>query len=374
MNHLRPIKKSGFRFKHIIGTGGIGSGIFFKLSDNKTLGRNESRLAELLPVKDYCKLHIVLHYISKLCGAKSKKITVFPIGAVGDDQVGKSLFNEMHTVGIDTTFIKIVPDLSTLHSVCFQYPDNSGCNITALNSASSIVSSNDIINFFQHYKIPAEGELVISLPEVNLDARLKLLEIGRKRGSFNTASIASAEIAEFQRKKGFSNIDLIVLNFDEARMIAESYNRNKRFEDKLEFENINNILLYCTSFLIEQNPEMLIVVTTGSLGSYACWKGKIEYTPVLNVNVKSTAGAGDAFFAGTIIGLCCGLPFFKGHSNSSFSDTIQNSAVELGALLASLSVISFDTINFNINTDYIKRISKLQNIVFSKDFQYVLGI
>ena len=33
------------------------------------LGRNESRLGELLDSRDYCKLHIVEHYIARLMGS-----------------------------------------------------------------------------------------------------------------------------------------------------------------------------------------------------------------------------------------------------------------------------------------------------------------
>ena len=48
------------KYDYVVGTGGIGSGILFRFSDNITLGRNESRLAELMDVRDFCKLHIIL--------------------------------------------------------------------------------------------------------------------------------------------------------------------------------------------------------------------------------------------------------------------------------------------------------------------------
>jgi hypothetical protein len=38
----------------VIATGGIGSGIFLALEDNRTLGREESRPANLLNQRDYC--------------------------------------------------------------------------------------------------------------------------------------------------------------------------------------------------------------------------------------------------------------------------------------------------------------------------------
>ena len=52
-------------YHQLIGVGGIGTGIFFELEGNATLGRNESRPSRLLGVRDYCKLHIVIHYVAK---------------------------------------------------------------------------------------------------------------------------------------------------------------------------------------------------------------------------------------------------------------------------------------------------------------------
>jgi len=40
---------------YVVGTGGIGSGVLFKLNGGHTLGRNESRLAELTNYRDYCR-------------------------------------------------------------------------------------------------------------------------------------------------------------------------------------------------------------------------------------------------------------------------------------------------------------------------------
>ena len=57
-------------FRRLVGVGGIGTGLFFALEGQHTLGRNESRPARLLNIRDYCKLHIISHYIAILLGAK----------------------------------------------------------------------------------------------------------------------------------------------------------------------------------------------------------------------------------------------------------------------------------------------------------------
>ena len=57
---LKSILPAGLAYNHIVGTGGIGSGIFFSMKENDTLGRNESRMATLLPYKDL--LQATYHY------------------------------------------------------------------------------------------------------------------------------------------------------------------------------------------------------------------------------------------------------------------------------------------------------------------------
>ena len=86
----------------VIGTGGIGSGIFLALEGDHTLGREESRAANLLDQRDYCKLHIVSHYVQQLMGPD---FPVIPIGKVGDDDRGRTVTEEMRNAGLDTSYV-----------------------------------------------------------------------------------------------------------------------------------------------------------------------------------------------------------------------------------------------------------------------------
>ena len=56
--------------RRLIGIGGIGSGTFFALNGNHTLGREESRGGRFLDRRDYCKLHIISHYVRPLLGGR----------------------------------------------------------------------------------------------------------------------------------------------------------------------------------------------------------------------------------------------------------------------------------------------------------------
>jgi sugar/nucleoside kinase (ribokinase family) len=370
MSNLRPIDQAGLKFDHVVATGGIGSGIFFLMEGNETLGRNESRPATLLPYKDFCKQHIILHYISVLLGADTGgDFQTFPIGKVGDDDTGNELVRKMRSAGMNTGHVGICNDSSTLFSVCYQYPDHSGGNITTLTSASNKVTPEDIDRFFGDSGLSGEGEIIIAAPEVPLLTRIRLLEYGWERGSLNVACLLSSEADEFHRMQGFEMVDILSLNIDEAAGIA-----------KIKDETVESRIVVdaCIKMLSGINPEISVLITDGANGSYCCTRDLLEFVPSLEARVRSTAGAGDAFLAGTIAGLSCGLPLFKGAGDHFFSETPLQTAVELGTLLASLSVTSADTIHLEADAALLYGYA-LKNKVrfgekFLKIFSHVINI
>lgn len=349
MRSLQSISSEGFAYDHIIATGGIGSGMFFSLAGNETLGREESRMATLLPYKDYCKLHIVLHYISVLLGASSNgNFRSYPIGKVGADETGRSLKNMMQNAGMITDHVHLSGSHSTLFSVCFQYPDHAGGNITTAASASNDVLTADIDNFFSASIINSGKEIILAVPEVPLESRVRLLEHGRERGSLTMASIQSAEIIQFENLNGFQLTDYLFINLDEAGRIAE-------VDPSTAAETI---VLTAIAKLNGINPSLTLFITCGAAGVYGYFKNHLEYFPSVEVEVISTAGAGDAFLAGTVAGICCGLPLIK--NNKELAQTM-STATELGIVVAALSVTAQDSIHTGINRDVLIDFMKERN-------------
>ncbi len=365
MSTLKPLSPQGFVYNHIIATGGIGSGIFFSVEGNETMGRNESRMATLLPYKDFCKQHIIMHYVAVLLGAKpGGEFQCYPIGKVGNDDVGKNLVSMMETVGMEVSNISTSDDRSTLYSVCYQYPDHSGGNITTNHSASSLVSPKDISMFFKDFKLGRNNEIILAAPEVPVETRIKLLEYGRLRGSLNVAAVLSSEIKEFKKLNGFSLTNIIAVNLDEARSIAGI---------KGESASTELIVEACIQNLKEMNAAITILITCGAEGVYCYSKKQLQFTPALKVAVVSTAGAGDAFLAGLLSGICCGLPIFKGGNNKLFGATPLSSAVELGILLAALSVTSQDTIHAEANAQLLYDLIRKNNLSAAENLSKVFG-
>ena len=321
------------RFKILIGTGGIGSGIFFELKGNRTLGRNESRLGTLLNRQDFCKLHIISHYVSIILNrSQQNRFEVLPIGKVGVDPIGNKLLKQMKEAGIDISHIKKVKDVSTLFSVCFQYPDSSGGNITTDNSASNLVSVSDIECAEDYFKKFSNSGIALAVPEVPLEPRVKIIELGTKYNFFRVFGFNSLEAKELFKQDIFTHIDLLAMNIDEAEAVL-----NCKYSSLKSTVFLNRI---CNR-LVTSNPRMKISLTMGSKGSYG-YDGRWEQYPCISVKPVSTAGAGDAYLAGLIIAIIIGLPFIpRKHIQKCYI----NSAMEFANLLASFSVTSPDTIN-----------------------------
>ena len=309
------------RYRAIVGTGGIGSGIFCALDGNHTLGREESRSGHFLDRRDYCKLHIVSHYVRRLLGSG---FPVIPIGIVGADDVGDRLLAEMAEVGLDLRYVGRAEGLRTLYALCLIYPDGSGGNVTENDSACAAVDAGWIVQAEAEFARFSGAGIALALPEVSLDARRKLLALATAHGFLRVASFTTAEILELG--DDLKDVDLLALNMDEAAALAG-----------ISFEAISggDPEAVAKAALAKLAPGTMLIVTAGARGSWLCDGTTFTHLPALPVPVVGTAGAGDAHLAGIIAGLAAGLPLKEAH--------------QLGVLTAAVAVQSPHTINFELD-------------------------
>ena len=329
----------GLRYGLLTGVGGVGRGMFFALEGEHTLGRNESRLGRLLDVRDYCKLHIISHYVAVLLkgAVQADGFAVLPICRVGDDSAGRRLREEMAEAGIALLFVGTTAGRPTLLSVCFQYPDGSGGNITTSDSAAATLAEQDIDRVSPLLQRFSGRCIALAVPEVPLAARDHLLRLGRDNGAFCVASVTSAEVPEAFALDLFSRVDLLAVNEDEAAAIAGEVGGHG---------DTRGLLDGCAGRLIERREGMAIVVSAGRRGAYGYDGGRWDHCPAVEADAVSTAGAGDALLAGVLVGLAVGLPLTCGGApRKRLSARPLDSALDLGVLLAGLSVTSPHTIH-----------------------------
>jgi ribokinase len=314
---------SACRYRVLLGVGGIGTGAFFALNGGHTLGREESRSGHFIDRRDYCKLHIISHYVQTLLGAE---FVTLPIGRVGADEAGNHLLNEMAAAGMNLRYTRTIPGSQTLYSFCFIYPDGSGGNLTTDNSACGLLSPEDVEAAEADFQRFQGRGIALAAPEVPLTARWKLLEMGTRFKFLRVAIFNSTEIRTALALKMLAMTDLLALNRDEAAAVAA-----------MPAEDASSLSVVEASLarLMTINPAMQVTVTAGKEGSWS-WDGSsLHHQPAYPTRMVSTAGAGDAFLAGIIAGLVAALPLHR--------------AQELGTLVAALSVTSPHTIDGTID-------------------------
>ena len=341
-----PLLLPHFRYRALVGVGGIGSGHFFSVDGDKTLGREESRSGRLLRQRDYCKLHIITHYVSTLLG---KTFATLALGKVGDDEIGRRLLQEMEDADIDTHFVE-VSKAPTLFSFCIIYPDGSGGNLTTNDSASADVDDKLIqkaANQFRHY---AGSGIALAVPEVPVAARWALLRMATAHSFFRVASFTSDEIASAVEEGILSEVDLLSINRDEAAAIGLADPSS----------SLHLVVERTINHLSQEYPALQVIITAGLEGSWS-WDGKqLHHVPALLVASKNAAGAGDAYLAGTIAGLTASRPLLE--------------AQRLGNIVAALSTTSPHTIHPEIDRLTLRNFIAESGAQIDIELKSLLGI
>jgi len=352
-------------YRHLIGVGGIGTGMFFRLEGDHTLGRSERREAKLLDVRDYCKLHIIAHYVAVLTGARPEgsPFHVLPVGKVGSDVAGEELRREMTEAGMDLRMVSSVEGKPTMLSVCFRYPDGSGGSLATSDSAASVLSHDDLVAAEQHVAESGSRCIVLAAPEVPLALRAGLLEVASRHGALRVAAFASTEIAEARRIGMLANVDLLAVNEDEAAALLGR-----------EFDGSKQFLKDLAAAAGELNPGMRVLLSAGLLGAWGYADGNWVRCPAAKVQAVSTAGAGDALLGATLALVAAGVPFIgTGEERASLADRPLDSALEFGVLLAGYSVTGPHLIHHGVNLDTVMKFADQLGVHFSDELLAVFG-
>jgi ribokinase len=333
-------------FRRLVGVGGIGTGMFLAVEGDRTIGRTESRPARLLDVRDYCKLHTVAHHVAVLLGARREggPFHVVPVGVVGADDAGRRMVAEMRAVGMDVSRVRAVANRPTLFSVCFQYPDGEGGNLTTADSAAAALSTDDVDGAASLLDARA---IALAQPEVPLERRARFLRAAGERGALRAASFTSVELEDARAAGLFALVDLVALNAHEAETVADA---------ELDPADVRAFLRRCADAF---SGGTRVVVTAGAAGAYAIEGHRWIHRPAPAVDVVSTAGSGDALLAGVLVGLAGGAPLI-GERDGPADD-----ALTLGVVVASLNATSPHTIHAGATLAAVGSLAARSGIAFA---------
>jgi len=219
-------------------------------------------------------------------------------------------------------------------SVCIQYPDGSGANLTARDSAAESLTAADVDRCRPLLEHDGARVVALAVPEVPLPVRDHLLALATGHAALRVGSFTPAEIGPARAAGMFSRVDLVALNEDEAAVLAG---------EPFDHLRPHTFLQSCAAALRAYQPCLRIVVTAGKRGAYASDGDAWIHRPAPAVQVASTAGAGDALLAGIIAAMAAGLPFVPPAAHVQGWEI--TSALDFGVLLAAYSVTSPHTIH-----------------------------
>jgi ribokinase len=340
-----------------VGVGGIGAGMFFRLLGNHTLGREESREGLLLDARDFCKLHIIAHYTAVFLGPGGCRVA--PIGCVGDDENGRRLLALLRQAGMDTRHVRTAAHTPTLFSVCFQYPDGAGGNLTTAASAASLVTTAQVRRARPLLAAHRGRGIALAAPEAPLPVRQELVRLAAAHRFRRYVALNSEEIVRPEAAGLLRGADVLSLNRDEAEALL-----GRRLEPRRQTDFLERLAVRLCRF----QPDLRISLTLGAAGACGYAAGVWEVVPAARVRAVSAAGAGDALMAGLIAGEAWGLPFIlPGRRRGRLADAPLATALDLGVLLASFSVLSADTIAFDASPAALARHAKRLGLTLAPD-------
>ena len=214
------------------------------------------------------------------------------LGIVDDTPMGDAVLKKLRNHKVNCDYVMTIPDGMGTWLAVF---DNNGDVAGSISKRPNMLPLVGLIRekgdeiFSQVDSVVLECDLDKSLVKI-------VLEYAKKHGKKIFALVSNISLA-IERRDLLKQFDCFICNKQEAGMFFID-----DYEDKTR-EEMRDIL--AEKVVQAQIPAM--VVTLGGGGAvYADMRGVKGHCPAIEVQVKDTTGAGDAFCAGVSIGLTYG--------------------------------------------------------------------
>ncbi len=238
------------------------------------------------------------------------------VSLVDESGTGADVVRKLNSHKVNTDFIRKTPDGMGTWLAVF---DNDGDVCASISKRPNLMP---ILQTLQEHgdEIFANADSVIMEICVDKEIVKAVLALAKKHHTRVYGVVANMNIA-LERRDFLKSLDCFVCNRQEAGILfSDDYTgRSVR-----ELEEVLDQRIHAARI-----PAMII--TLGAEGAvYANLKGERGFCPARNVNVKDTAGAGDAFCAGAAIGLTYGKDLGQ--------------ACEIGAMLAASVLVTSENV------------------------------
>ncbi|MHC8517758.1 ribokinase [Sporosarcina sp. ITBMC105] len=208
------------------------------------------------------------------------------VSAVGNDEFGRSLKDQMESNGVKTDFIRVVDGVQTGIANIF-HVNRDNC-ITVIPGANYTVTKERITKEVVQ-AIAAADVLVVQL-EIPLETVQYVLGIAKQHG---VKTILNPAPAQFLSPELLSLVDYLTPNETEFELLTgEHYTTD---------EELSALMLKW-----ESTYHHTLIVTLGERGCAILEDGQLVVTPPPKVEVVDTTGAGDSFNGALAVGISTG--------------------------------------------------------------------
>lgn len=212
------------------------------------------------------------------------------ISAVGDDELGQALLNEIKARNIKTNFIETNTDkkTSTVEVTLDRHgsatydiiSDTAWDNIALTPTLIEQVKSSDI--FVYGSLVGRQHVSLATLKQLVNVAKFKIFDVNLRKPHYNLETLITL----------MKSADFIKLNDDELYEIAHAMGS--------KFNSLEQNL----AFIAEQTNTAYLCVTKGRYGALLKINESNYYNSGFLINVADTVGAGDSFLGSLIYQLC----------------------------------------------------------------------
>ena len=214
------------------------------------------------------------------------------VSLVDDTGMGQDVIDKLANHKVNTQYIQRVPDGMGTWLAVF---NNDGDVCAAISKRPDTTPLTRLLEEQGDEIFPDCDSIALEL-DLEKDTVKQVLRFAKKYNKKVYAAVSNMSIA-MERRDFLQQIDCFVCNQQEAGLL---------FSDDYGHLNPEEMCSVLAANVRSANIPCM-VVTMGDQGAvYAQADGTCGVVPAKKVNVIDTTGAGDAFFAGTVIGLTYG--------------------------------------------------------------------
>lgn len=238
------------------------------------------------------------------------------VSLVDDSGTGEDVIRRLNRHKVDTRYIRKARDGMGTWLAVF---DNDGDVVGSISKRPNLMPIMDMLSR-QGDEIIRNADSVILEIDIDKEIVKRVFKLAQKYGKKVYAVVANMSIA-LERRDFLQSVDCFVCNKQEAGILFSADYSLKTVDEMVE--------------IIGKKAKAAqirnLIVTMGADGAvYADQDGNAGFCPARRVEVKDTTGAGDAFCAGTAIGLTYGKTLAE--------------ACEIGAHLAASVIVTSESV------------------------------